>query len=54
MGFIIEDGRGSGRKATVDENGLLGVRAISQSIEHSINHNQSEAGYDPKYKICKF
>jgi hypothetical protein len=38
MGFMLEDGRGTGTKASVDVNGFLGVRAISQSIEHSINH----------------
>jgi len=43
MGFVIEDGRGTGRTVGVDENGLLGVRAVTQSIEHSVNHEQGLA-----------
>lgn len=41
--MMIEDGTGTGRKALVDDNNLLGVRAVTQSIEHTINHAVGQA-----------
>ena len=43
MGIQIEDGKGSGRNAEVDNNNHIVVNAISQSIEHYVNHVEGNA-----------
>jgi len=39
----IEDGGGSGRRATVDIEQRLDVHAVTATAEHSVNHNDGEA-----------
>lgn len=43
MGFIIEDGKGTGKTAAVTSNNQLQTFSISLSIEHHINHAHGEA-----------
>ena len=42
-GFTIDDGKGSGKSAEVDENNHLVVNSITQTIEHYINHVDGNA-----------
>jgi hypothetical protein len=43
MGIIIEDGKGSGKKAGIDNDNRLLARTFSESIQHSISHNEGQA-----------
>lgn len=43
MGFQIEDGTGTSKTAKVDDNNHLVVNAVSQSIEHYVNHVDGNA-----------
>ena len=43
MGIEISDGTGSSRSAEVDENNHLVVNAVSQSVEHYVNHVDGNA-----------
>ena len=43
MGFIIEDGKGSGKKVEVDNNNRLSVKAYSESIQHVMSHQEGQA-----------
>jgi len=41
--MLIEDGKGTGRKAAVSNDNFLKTRAVTVSIEHYINHHNGEA-----------
>ena len=43
MGFQLEDGKGSGKSAGVDEENRLLTKAITYSIEHEMNHSHGMA-----------
>ncbi len=40
---IIEDGKGTGKKAQVDDENRIQVRSLSETIQHSISHSNREA-----------
>lgn len=41
--MIIEDGRGSGKKARVDDDNRLAVASRSESIQHYFSHEEEQA-----------
>ena len=41
--MILEDGRGTGKKARVDDNNRLTVTSLSESIQHYISHENEDA-----------
>ena len=43
MGFIIEDGKGTGLTVGVDGTNRLEINAVNQSVEHFINHQHGLA-----------
>ena len=40
---IIEDGKGTGKKAHVDATNRLSVRAFTETIQHTISHSEGQA-----------
>jgi len=44
MGMIF-DGRGSGRRVEVDQSYRLLTRAYSETIQHSLSHDEGQAIY---------
>jgi hypothetical protein len=41
--MIIEDGKGTGKKASVSSEGFIKVASVQVSVEHHINHHHGEA-----------